>query len=88
MSLPIMEQTMTRCSDSGNNGTMIMFAKFTSASSKKMFVAFAGAATLLLTSGYASAAKTEYPLTIKHCGSDITFHQTPEHVATVAQHSP
>lgn len=40
-----------------------------------------------MTSGFSNAAKTEYPLTIKNCGRDITFNQAPTRVATVGQNS-
>lgn len=63
-----------------------MHAKFTSLSYKKTLLVVAGAA-LFLTSGLSHAAKTEYPLTIKNCGRDITFNAAPKRVATVGQNS-
>lgn len=63
-----------------------MHAKFTSLSYKKTLLVVAGAA-LFLTSGLSHAAKTEYPLTIKNCGRDITFNTAPKRVATVGQNS-
>lgn len=63
-----------------------MHAKFTSLSYKKTLLVVAGAA-LFLTSGISHAAKTEYPLTIKNCGRDITFNAAPKRVATVGQNS-
>lgn len=42
---------------------------------------------LLLYSGISLSAQTEYPLTIKNCGKDITFTKAPEHVVTVGQNS-
>ncbi|HAS8350590.1 TPA: ABC transporter substrate-binding protein [Vibrio vulnificus] len=42
---------------------------------------------LLLFSGVSFSAKTEYPITIKNCGKDITFTKAPEHVVTVGQNS-
>lgn len=55
--------------------------------SKKTLLAIFGTTALLLTSGFSEAAKTEYPLTIKNCGRDITFNQAPTRVATVGQNS-
>lgn len=63
-----------------------MHAKFTSLSYKKTLLVVAGTA-LFLTSGLSHAAKTEYPLTIKNCGRDITFNAAPKRVATVGQNS-
>ncbi|EPJ5576937.1 ABC transporter substrate-binding protein [Citrobacter farmeri] len=63
-----------------------MHANFTSLSYKKTLLVVAGAA-LFLTSGLSHAAKTEYPLTIKNCGRDITFNAAPKRVATVGQNS-
>lgn len=63
-----------------------MHANFTSLSYKKTLLVVAGTA-LFLTSGLSHAAKTEYPLTIKNCGRDITFNAAPKRVATVGQNS-
>ncbi|WP_216081406.1 ABC transporter substrate-binding protein [Citrobacter sp. MGH 55] len=63
-----------------------MHANITSLPYKKMLLVVAGAA-LFLTSGLSHAAKTEYPLTIKNCGRDMTFHAAPKRVATVGQNS-
>ncbi|CDL36066.1 ABC transporter (iron.B12.siderophore.hemin), periplasmic substrate-binding component [Citrobacter freundii] len=63
-----------------------MHANSTFFSSKKTLLAIVGT-TVLLTSGFSNAAKTEYPLTIKNCGRDITFNQAPTRVATVGQNS-
>ncbi|EMP6172853.1 ABC transporter substrate-binding protein [Citrobacter amalonaticus] len=63
-----------------------MHANVTSLPYKKMLLVVAGAA-LFLTSGLSHAAKTEYPLTIKNCGRDMTFHAAPKRVATVGQNS-
>ncbi|HHG9497365.1 TPA: ABC transporter substrate-binding protein [Citrobacter farmeri] len=63
-----------------------MHANFTSLSYKKTLLVVAGTA-LFLTSGLSHAAKTEYPLTIKNCGRDITFNTAPKRVATVGQNS-
>lgn len=68
------------------NGMIIMHANFTSLSYKKTLLVVAGTA-LFLTSGLSHAAKTEYPLTIKNCGRDITFNAAPKRVATVGQNS-
>lgn len=54
---------------------------------KKILLTIASATALLVNSGVVSAAKTEYPLTIKNCGRDITFNQAPQKVATVGQNS-
>lgn len=64
-----------------------MHANSTFYSSKKTLLAILGTTALLLTSGFSAAAKTEYPLTIKNCGRDITFNQAPTRVATVGQNS-
>lgn len=63
-----------------------MYANFTSLPYKKTLLVVVGAA-LFLTSGLSHAAKTEYPLTIKNCGRDITFNAAPKRVATVGQNS-
>lgn len=63
-----------------------MHANVTSLPYKKTLLVVAGAA-LFLTSGLSHAAKTEYPLTIKNCGRDITFNAAPKRVATVGQNS-
>lgn len=63
-----------------------MHANVTSLPYKKTLLVVAGAA-LFLTSGLSHAAKTEYPLTIKNCGRDITFSAAPKRVATVGQNS-
>lgn len=63
-----------------------MHANFTSLPYKKMLLAVAGTA-LFFTSGLSHAAKTQYPLTIKNCGRDITFNAAPKRVATVGQNS-
>ncbi|AGE94361.1 ABC transporter substrate-binding protein [Citrobacter farmeri] len=63
-----------------------MHANFTSLPYKKTLLVVAGAA-MFLTSGLSHAAKTEYPLTIKNCGRDITFNAAPKRVATVGQNS-
>lgn len=64
-----------------------MHANSTFYSSKKTLLAIFGTTALLLASGFSNAAKTEYPLTIKNCGRDITFNQAPTRVATVGQNS-
>ncbi|MCS3434024.1 ABC transporter substrate-binding protein [Klebsiella sp. BIGb0407] len=64
-----------------------MHANSTSFTSKKILLAIVSGTALLLTSGFSSAAKTEYPLTIKNCGRDITFNHAPARVATVGQNS-
>ncbi|MDF7679695.1 ABC transporter substrate-binding protein [Enterobacteriaceae bacterium ESL0689] len=64
-----------------------MHTRIFSFRAKKTFLTIASVSALLLTSGFASAAKTQYPLTIKNCGRDITFQQAPQKVATVGQNS-
>lgn len=61
-----------------------MYSVFTSAYCKYSLLALTGAA-LFLTSNMATAAKTQYPLTIKNCGRDITFNKAPQRVTTVGQ---
>ncbi|HHW4413594.1 ABC transporter substrate-binding protein [Citrobacter freundii] len=63
-----------------------MYSVFTSAYCKYSLLALTGAA-LFLTSNMATAAKTQYPLTIKNCGRDITFNKAPHRVTTVGQNS-
>ncbi|ANH07310.1 ABC transporter substrate-binding protein [Shinella sp. HZN7] len=49
--------------------------------------ALAGAAVLVLSSGTAQAAATQYPLTLENCGRKVTFEKAPERAVSLGQSS-
>jgi iron complex transport system substrate-binding protein len=48
---------------------------------------FAGATALLLSSGLAQAAETQYPLTLQNCGRPVTFQKAPTQTVSIGQSS-
>lgn len=54
---------------------------------RNKFIFSISSALLLMYSGISFSAQTEYPLTIKNCGKNITFTKAPERVVTVGQNS-